>query len=156
RGAPVDAPSTDFGWIEWVQLRFRAVAEVQRDALDEGRCQAAGEGSASPGGRFAWLPNHEYEILWKTRVTVRYERAGDLVREVPQTLVFHTKGLPGLNRAERVGEEFEPYVEAAYPGPGRPLYRSEPVLLALNERSDLFRPPDPPHPGDPPERRQQV
>src|SRR5262249_9341746 len=48
------------------------------------------------------------------------------------------------------------YVEAAYPGPGRPLYRSEPVLLALNERSDLFRPPDPPHPGDPPERRQQV
>jgi hypothetical protein len=126
------------------------------DVLVDGRCDAAGEGSARPGGRFAWLPNHEYEVAFKTRVTVGYDRAGELVREVPQTLLFHTKGLPGLNRTERTGEEFAPYVEAAYPGPGRPVYRNEPVALALNEKSDVFRLPDAPHPGDPPERQQQV
>lgn len=155
-GAPVDAPDTDFGWLEWIQLRFRSVRELQNDALADGRCDAAPTGYARPGGRFAWLPNHEYEVSFKTRVTVGYERSGELVREVPQTLLFRTLGLPGQNRVSHVGAEFAPYVESAYPAPGRPLYRREPVVLALNERSEVFRAPDPPRPNDPPERKQQV
>jgi hypothetical protein len=155
-GAAVDEPDVDFGWLEWIELRFRSVGEVLGDLLADGRCGAAPTGSARPGGRFAWLPNHEYEVGFKTRVTVGYTRSGDLVREVPQTLRFRTAGLPGQNRADHVGAEFAPYVESAYPAPGRPLYRSEPVVLALNERSDIFRAPDPPRPADPPERQQQV
>jgi hypothetical protein len=156
RGAPVNDPAVDFGYIEWIQLRFRSVTEEQEDFLTDGRCQASTDSSAKPGGRFAWLPDHEYEVSFKTRVTVRHEGTGELVREVPQTLLFHTKGLPGLNQSDRVGQEFEPYVESAYPGPGRPVYRGEPVALALNERSDIFRLPDAPSPDDPLERQQQV
>jgi hypothetical protein len=154
-GGPAGAAPTDF-WLEFVQFRFRSVAEVQNDALEDGRCQSAGSTYAKPGGRFAWLPNHEYEVSFKTRVTVRHEQSGELVRETPQTLLFRTKGMPGLNQSARIGEEFEPYVESVYPGPGRPLYRAEPLVLALNERSDIFRLPDTPQPDDPPERKQQV
>jgi len=154
-GAPLPASDTDFGWIEWVSARYRTVNEVLVDGLRDGRC-SGGEDTARPGGRFAWLPNHDYEIQLKTRVTIRHEGAGALVREAPQTLRFQTKGLPGLNRKEREGAEFEPYVEAEYPRPRRPLYRDEAVRLALNEKSDIFRPPVPPRLDDPPERRQQA
>ena len=155
-GAPLDLPDELFGWLEWVRLRFRSVAEVQGEALDDDRCQATGAGSARPGGRFAWLPNQRVRDPCKTRVTAAHEGMGALVRAIPQALRFRTKGLTGLNWSERPGAEFEPYVETAYPGPGRPLYRNEPVLLTLNEKSDIFRAPDPPRPDDPDERRQQV
>jgi hypothetical protein len=137
-------------------MRFRSVEEELIEILEDGRCQMAPESYAQPGGRFAWLPNHEYEISFRTRLKTRHERIGELVQEVPQRLLFHTKGLPGLNQVERIGEEFEPYVESAYPGPGRLLYRNEPVALALNERSEIFRRSETPSPDDPLERRQQV
>ena len=154
-GAPVNAPETDFGWMEFVDMQFRSVSEVEDDVLS-GRCDTGQDNWAKPGGRFAWLPHHEYELSFKTRVRVKHQTSGDLVRETPQRLLFQTKGLPGLNLAERIGEEFSPYVESTYPAPGRPLYRSEPVLLALNERSDIFRIPDPPPLNAPSERRQQI
>lgn len=148
--------SHDEPFLEIVSMRFRSLNEALVDILEDNRCQAAPESYAKPGGRFAWLPNHEYEISCRTRITTRHERIGELVQEIPQKLLFHTKGLPGLNKADRIGAEFEPFVESAYPGPGRLLYRSEPIALALNERSDIFRRPDNLLPDDPLERRQQV
>ena len=147
---PLDQASE--GTIELVQMRFRSVEEELVQLLEDGRCQAAPQSYAQPGGRFAWLPNHEYEISLRSRVKASHGRIGELVREVPQTLLFYTRNLPGLNEVKRIGEEFEPYVESVYPGPGRFVYCTEPIALALNERSDIFRRPDTPLPDDPPER----
>lgn len=154
-GEATTLPENSFGWLEWVEMRFRSVREVQTELLEQVRCNDD-DGPSKPGGRFAWLPDHEYEIVWKTRVTAGHDSQGQLQRELTQTLRFNTKDLPGTNLAERHGMEFEPYVEAEYPGPDNLIYRREPALLALNEKSDIFRIPSSPHPGDPAERRQQT
>lgn len=144
------------GWLELIELRYRTVEEVLDDLLLQGRCDNPAE--ARPGGaRFAWLANHDYEIRIVTRIAVKDERAGEIVREVPQNVFFRTKGLPGLNAVERIGEELDPYIESVYPAPGIPLYRSEAVRLAFNERFDMFQAIDRPvQAGDPPERLQTL
>ena len=142
------------GWFEFVEMRYRSVDEELNDLLLRARC--GGSDTVNPGGAaFAWLANHDYEIRVVTRVAVKDERAGEIVREVPQHLFFRTKGLPGLNAVDRIGEEMDPYVESVYPAPGAPLYRSEAIRLAFNERFDKFQAIDRPlQPNDPPERRQ--
>ena len=55
-----------------------------------------------------------------------------------------------------MGDELEPYVESVYPGTTpRLLYRTEPVVLAFDERFNSLLPVDrTPAPGDPEERTQ--
>ena len=144
------------GTLELIELRYRTLEEVLDELLLHGRCDAPAQ--SKPGGaRFAWLANHDYEIRVVTRIAVKDERAGEIVREVPQHVFFRTKGLPGLNAVERLGEEIDPYVESIYPAPGIPLYRGEAVRLAFNERFDMFQAIDRPvHPADPPERLQTL
>ena len=95
------------GWFEFVEMRYRSVDEELNDLLLRARC--GGSDTVNPGGvAFAWLANHDYEIRVVTRVAVKDERAGEIVREVPQHLFFRTKGLPGLNVVDRIGEEMDP------------------------------------------------
>ena len=150
--------ANDLGWLELVEMRYRTVEEVLDDLIVRGRCDSPGSPDAQSGGaRFAWLANHDYEIRVVTRVAVKDERAGEIVREIPQRVFFRTKGLPGLNAVGRIGEEMDPYIESVYPAPSVPLYCGEGVRLAFNERFDMFQAIDRPlQPGDPPERQQTL
>jgi hypothetical protein len=153
RPVPPDAGVND--WLELASMRYRSVAEVLDAVLEGGRCGTTNEDADKGGKRFAWMANHDYELSLRVRTTVKDERSGSLVKELQQRAFFTTKGLPGLNAAARVGEELEPYVESRYPPAGMPLYRTEPAVLAFNERYDVFAALErPPEPDDPPERRQ--
>ncbi len=97
-------------------------------------------GDSRPGyegkGKLFFLPNYEYEIGLTTRVTVAHPSAAPVSADVPEFLYFKTKGLPGLNLAQRVGEEVEQYIAGAYGGGRGFLYRREPAVVAFNE--DFF------------------
>jgi hypothetical protein len=147
----------DLGWLELVEMRYRTVEEVLDELITEGRCHPPGEDPIRGGARFAWLANHDYEIRVVTRVAVKDERAGEIVREIPQHVFFRTRGLPGLNAVSRIGEELDPYIESVYPAPSIPQYGEEGVRLAFNERFDMFQAIDRPiQPDDPPERLQTL
>lgn len=154
-GEPVQAVD-DLGWLELSRLAYRSVDEALDDLVTQGRCDPPGQANPA-GARFAWLANHEYEVTLTTQVAVQDERAGTLVRELPQKVFFRTKGLPGLNLVERTGQELDPYVESVYPAPATMLYRRESTYLTFNDRFDMFAALDRPHaPGDPPEREQAL
>ena len=107
-----------------------------RDYLDLLIAEAACAGGPMGGGsgKLAFLPNHEYEMSLTTRVTVEHPSAPAATADVEEFVYFRTKGLPGLNAVNRIGEEVDPYVRAAYTG-GRAgiVYREEPVTLAFSE-----------------------
>ncbi len=84
-------------------------------------------------GKVGFLPNHEYGVALKLRMTVRHPSKPAISTEVSEHVYFKTKGLSGLNAVERVGEETEPYVESTYTGGRGVLYRKEPVVLHFNE-----------------------
>lgn len=107
-----------------------------RDYLDLLIAEAVCDGGPMGGGagKLAFLPNHEYEISLTTRVSVEHPSAPAAAADVEEFVYFRTKGLPGLNAVDRVGEEIEPYVRAAYTGGyGGRVYREEPVTLAFSE-----------------------
>ncbi|MFF7976901.1 hypothetical protein [Streptomyces sp. NPDC007905] len=84
-------------------------------------------------GKLSFLPNHEYELAFKTRVTITHPTAGAESADVDEYVLFRSKGLPGLNAVGRVGEELEPYVRATYTGGHGRLYREEPIAIAFRE-----------------------
>jgi hypothetical protein len=84
-------------------------------------------------GKLFFLPNHEYEIALTTRVSITHPSTPVTSADVTEYLYFRTKGLPGLNAAQRIGEEIEPYVRSSYSGGRGVLYREEPVTLAFAE-----------------------
>jgi hypothetical protein len=156
-GRPIADTAGVKGPIDVVSARYEGVDDKLGALIHGLRCGAFDPQTGGNGSRFAWLPNHEYEVRIATRVSVAHASAGALEVEVPQLMTFHTKGILGLNRAERIGEEIEPYVESQYPPKGMPLYRSEPAMLAFSERFDVIQRID--HladPTDPLERKQQV
>ena len=87
-------------------------------------------------GKLFFLPNHEYEVKLTTRVTVAHPTTAPDSADVPEFLYFQTKGLPGLNAAQRVGQEIEAYVQSTYGGGRGLLYRREPAVLCFKE--DFF------------------
>lgn len=84
-------------------------------------------------GAVAFLPNYEYEVAVNTRITVTHPSQPSESAEVVEYVYFRTKGLPGLNAVETVGDEVQPYVRSAYDGGRGALYREEPVILAFTE-----------------------
>ncbi|WP_327085605.1 hypothetical protein OIE66_25020 [Nonomuraea sp. NBC_01738] len=136
--------------LEIRSLGYRTVRE-ERDLLaEQARCKA--RGGLAGGGRLAWLPNHDYELALTVRTSVDYQGTTQEAL-VEQRAGFRTRGLPGLNAVSRPGEELEPYVESFYPG--TLLYRSEPIVLAFDERFNSLLPVDrTPAPGAPAERTQ--
>jgi hypothetical protein len=122
-------------------VRYRTVDEERERLVAGARCQAQ-EDRLAGVRRFAWLPNHDYEIQLWTRVELDYSVSGAQSASLEQTGFFRTKGLPGLNAVSHVGEEVEPYVESRYPRPEDRLYRREPLAIAFNERFNILAPVD--------------
>lgn len=153
-GEPGTAPPTD--WIELIRMRYRSLREeLDRIAHDE-KCKAQGKRALEGGGKLAWLPNHDYEVSLTTKVILSHTKTGSQEARIAQKAYFRTKGLPGLNAVDRLGDEIEPYVESRYPGPApRTLYRAEPVVLAFNEKFNILLPVDRvPSPDNPDELNQ--
>ena len=103
------------------------------------RCDDHSDGFSngySGKGKLFFLPNHEYEVKVTTRVTVAHPTTTPDSADVPEFLYFQTKGLPGLNAAQRVGQEIEAYVQSTYGGGRGLLYRREPAVLCFKE--DFF------------------
>jgi hypothetical protein len=87
-------------------------------------------------GKLFFLPNHEYEVKLTNRVTVAHPTTTPDSADVPEFLYFQTKGLPGLNAVQRVGQEIEAYVQSTYGGGRGLLYRREPAVVCFKE--DFF------------------
>ena len=156
-GEPLSPAAEVPSSIEWTSMAYRALDDVLDGVVAEAKCGAVDPAVGGNGSRFAWLPNHDYEIQTRTRVTVKDERSGTLQQELPQLVFFRTKGLPGLNAAPRIGQELEPYVDSTYPSSGTTLYRREPAVLAFNERFDILQGLDRPvQPTDPEEKKQRL
>ena len=137
QSAPVGAADGD---IELVRVRYRTVREELQVVIAEEKCRA-GEDRVHGSGTLAWLPNRDYEITLRVRVTLEHERSGAQDATVEQKAFFRTKGLVGLNAVARVGDEVEPYVESRYPGPGgERLYRHESLAVAFTERFNILAP----------------
>ena len=145
------------GTIDFISASYHALSDALDGVLHDTRCGTFDPATAGNGSRFAWLPNHEYEVSVRTRVGVSHSSAGTLSTEVPQIALFRTKGLPGFNASPRIGQELDPYVESIYPRAGAVLYRREPAMVAFNERFDILQSLDRPvNPTDPPERKQRL
>jgi hypothetical protein len=142
--------------VELENVRYATVRDEYERRVHLARCQAQDE-QVHGRGQLAWLPNTDYEITIKSRCEVGYQGHGPQDAEVEQRAFFRTKGLPGLNAVARIGDELEPYVESVYPGPGLPLYRTEPLVVAFGEGLSTLVPIDrAPTPEDPEERHQLV
>jgi hypothetical protein len=124
-------------------VRYRTVEEQRNWLVAGARCQAQ-QDRLTGIRRFAWLPNHDYEILLRVRAEVGHTGTGTQSAVVDQRAFFRTKGLPGLNAVAYVGEEVEPYVESRYPHVADRLYRREALAVAFNERFNILAPVDRP------------
>lgn len=127
--------------VELARIRYRTIADLVAEALGRHRC-LAGKERALGGGRFAWLPHHDYEITVRCRVEVAHTATGSQSASIDRRAYFRTKGLPGLN-APVESSELAPYLDEIYPRHGRLLYRREPVVCAFNERFNVLAPVDP-------------
>ena len=99
----------------------------------KGRCGGSG-GNHNPyegHGKVSFLPNTEYEVKLKTRVSIKHPSDEPDPAEVDEYVYFKTKGLPGLNAVDRVGEELERYVSKTYQGGMGVVYREEPVAISF-------------------------
>ena len=129
--------------IEIVKLQYKTIADQQLVLAGTWRCQN-GEGNTLSGkGKLAWLPNHNYELTLTTRAKLDHNQSGVQDATMVQRVYFRTKGMIGLNAAEYVGQEIEPYVESTYADRDHPIvYREEPVAIAFTEQFNILMPVD--------------
>jgi hypothetical protein len=129
---PITGAVVELDWVLYLGLRDVLDLLVAEEVCDGG---VPGGATGFEGrGKFGFLPNHEYEVKLTTRVTVIHPSTPATAADVEEFVYFRTKGLPGLNAVDRVGEEVEPYVRRAYAGGrGGVVYREEPVTLAFAE-----------------------
>lgn len=135
----VVGPSRGRPAIEIESAIYVGLADYLEFARTRQRCDdhSGGSGNGYSGkGKLSFLPNHEYEVKITTRVTVAHPTTAPDSANVPEFLYFQTKGLPGLNAAQRVGQEIEAYVQSTYGGGRGPLYRREPAVICFRE--DFF------------------
>ena len=119
-------------WVAYLTLR-----DVLHELATDETCDSGVPGGPTGyegRGKLAFLPNHEYEVKLTTRVAVTHPSTPTTSADVEEFVYFRTKGLPGLNAVDRVGEEIDPYLRRAYAG-GRSgvVYREEPVTVAFAE-----------------------
>lgn len=84
-------------------------------------------------GALSFLPNYEYEVAFTTRITIAHPSIPAESVDLREYVYFKTKGLPGLNAVEAVGDEVQPYVRSLYDGGRGTLYREEPVAIVFRE-----------------------
>ncbi|WP_159441669.1 hypothetical protein [Roseivivax lentus] len=145
-GQRQNAPNLTFGNFDLPSDFFAAALEIERqvyiavrDWIDDATEDACNEGSDAfrrqyeGKGKFFWLPNHDYEVAVKTQVSVDHPQVDEELTDITEHLMFATKGWPGLNASEEVGDEVRPYVASSYNGGRGTLYREEPVAIAMTE-----------------------
>lgn len=126
----------DWGSIEIDTMLYLTVEEYLDHLRKEGDCSDINSAGFDPyqgNGKIGFLPNHEYEISVTTRVAIAHPSDTPDPAEVTEYTYFRTKGLPGLNAVERVGEEVEPYVDSVYQGGKSLVYQEEPVAISFTE-----------------------
>jgi hypothetical protein len=141
------------------RISYVTLADLVRYIAALQRCKngaAVGPPGSDASGKLAFLPNHDYEIVITSAINVGAKDAGTRTLEVSEALYFRTKGLPGLNAVENVGDDIRPHVDMSYPKQrAMPLYRLEPCVLAFENTLSSVLPIDrTPGPGDPPEKAQ--
>lgn len=122
--------------IEVDSAKYISLSEYLSALLVAGNCLNEHDEDFDPylgTGKLSFLPNHDYEIAITTRITIDHPSKSADPAELTEYVYFKTKGLPGLNAIERIGEEVEPYVVSVYDGGKGILYREEPVALAFTE-----------------------
>jgi hypothetical protein len=139
RPAVLAAAATNPGGVGMVveldEVAYVSLSEHLDLLAGQSACEGGGGGGRYEGrGKLGLLPNHEYELRFTTRVTIAHPSVPAESADVEEYVYLHTKGLPGLNAVDRVGEELDRYVRGAYSG-GRSgfVYREEPVTLAFGE-----------------------
>ncbi len=142
-----------FDAIRVFSIRYSTVQDAKRVLGERLRCHAAGD---TVIGKLAFLPNHDYEVTISTQIQVTSRSQGTRQLSLSEPFYFRTRGLPGLNAVDNVGDELRPYVESAYPPAGALLiYREEPIALVFCAALSTLLPVDrTPTPSDPPEKAQ--
>lgn len=123
-------------YVEADEFAYLAWEEYIRVVRDAALCDPSSDGfhdAWEARGKLFFLPNHQYEVETTVRLSAGHPSVETESAEVKEYLYFETKGLPGLNVQQRVGEEVEPYVRSAYAGGRGLVYREEPVAVAFQE-----------------------
>ena len=121
--------------LELDYMLYISVSDFLDHQREIGNCGGSG-GNHNPyegNGKVSFLPNTEYEVKITTRVSIKHPSDEPDPAEVEEYIYFKTKGLPGLNAVNRVGEELEPYVSKAYQGGMGLVYREEPVAISFTD-----------------------
>ncbi len=143
--------------VEIFEAVYVTYQEWLQDQRDQTFCDSTADdfqSSYAGRGKLFLLPNHEYEVRVRSRLEAAHPSTDTSSTEVDEYLYFTTKGHPGLNAVERVGQEVEPYVRDVYRGGRGRVYREEPVALAFNEHYSLVVPVSERPPGTSDERQE--
>ena len=127
-GPGLEVEADEFTYIDWQEY-----LRVVRDAV---HCDPAADdfkAAWEAKGKLFFLPNRQYEIETTVRISAGHPSVETELAEVREYLYFETKGLPGLNAQQRVGQEVEPYVRSVYTGGHSRVYREELVAVAFQE-----------------------
>jgi hypothetical protein len=140
-------------------LAYITMAELKDYIADQQRCHnpaQVGPPGSDASGKLAFLPNHDYEIVVTSTISVSPKSQGKRTLQTAEALYFRTKGLPGLNACPNVGDDIRRHVETSYPARrSTPLYRQEPCVVAFENSLSSVLPVDrTPGPNDPPEKAQ--
>ncbi len=152
RSVSIIADSYQRVWTLYMDMAsWLSAADYEKNHIDKQSCSTTNPNRATDfagnGGLF-FLPNHEYEIAFKTEIAVRHNSTEWEARTCEEFAYFITKGLPGLNYTKNIGAEMTPYVQTPYPLMPPFIYAEEPVVLTLNEKYKLSLPISARRPGD--------
>ncbi len=156
---PPPAVPAPLAGISLYRIAYFTMADLKRYVADAQRCKSPGR-VGPPGsdasGKLAFLPNHDYEIVVTSSVAMSAKDHGTRTLQTSEALYFRTKGLPGLNACQNVGDDIRRHVDMSYPARrATPLYRQEPCVLAFENSLSSILPIDrAPGPSDPPEKAQ--
>jgi hypothetical protein len=161
--APTTVLSTA-GYSSYVGIELQAasyvtVADLRAYIASQQQCGNSvnvGPPGSDASGKLAFLPNHDYEIVVTTAITLGTVSQGTRQLSLSEAAYFRTKGLPGLNACPNVGDDIRPHVDTTYPlQRAIPLYRQEPCVLAFDNSLSSVLPIDrTPGASDPPEKAQ--
>jgi hypothetical protein len=153
------ATYTSLAGIRIFELAYVTVLDATAYVAATQQCKNAsnlGPPGSDASGKLAFLPNHDYEIIVTSTISLGTKNQATRQTTLSEALYFRTKGLPGLNACANVGDDIRRHVDRTYPAQrATPLYRQEPCVVAFENSLSSVLPIDrTPAPGDPPEKAQ--
>ncbi len=148
-----------YAGIEIQEANYTTVADIKAYLVNQQTCRNVsnvGPPGSDAAGKLAFLPNHDYEVVVTTSISLGTVSQGARQLALSEATYFRTKGLPGLNACGNVGDDIRLHVAATYPiQRAILLYREEPCVLAFENSLSSILPIDrAPGPDDPPEKAQ--